>query len=98
MKIENSKILVVGGAGFIGSYVVAELLKEKVNEVIIYDNFARGKMSNINESLKDPRCYVYPLGGDIRDVDILNKAMEGVDYVIHLTAMWLLHCKDNPHN
>lgn len=35
-------------------------------------------------------------GGDIREVDILDKAMEGVDYVFHLAAMWLLHCKDFP--
>ena len=96
MNINNSKILVIGGAGFIGSFVVAELLKEDIKEVSIYDNFVRGKMENIEDSLKDERCYVYPLGGDIRDVDILNKAMEGVDYVFHLAAMWLLHCKDFP--
>lgn len=95
-KIDNSKVLVIGGAGFIGSHLVTELLKHDVNEVIIYDNFARGKMTNIEKSLEDDRCYVYPFGGDIRDVDILNKAMEGVDYVFHLSAMWLLHCKDFP--
>ena len=39
MKIEKSKILVIGGAGFIGSFVVSELLKHKISEVIIYDNF-----------------------------------------------------------
>ncbi|MCF8299236.1 MAG: SDR family NAD(P)-dependent oxidoreductase [Saprospiraceae bacterium] len=94
--LNDKKILVIGGAGFIGSFVVAELLKEDVKEVIIYDNFARGKMENISNSLQDSRCYVFPLGGDIRDTDILNKAMEGVDYVIHLAAMWLLHCKDFP--
>lgn len=94
--LTNKKILVIGGAGFIGGFVVSELLKEDVAEVIIYDNFARGKMENIQHSLKDPRCYVYPEGGDIRDIDILNRAMYGVDYVIHLAAMWLLHCKDYP--
>ncbi len=94
--LENKKILVIGGAGFIGGFIVSELLKEKVDEVIIYDNFARGKYENINESLKDSRCRVYEFGGDIRDVDILNKAMEGIDYVFHLAAMWLLHCKDFP--
>jgi UDP-glucose 4-epimerase len=90
------KVLVIGGAGFIGSYVVKELLKENMDEVVIYDNFTRGKYSNIEDSLKDPRCTVFKYGGDVRDIDILNKAMEGVDYVFHLAAMWLLHCKDFP--
>jgi len=76
--------------------VVAELLKEPVSEVIIYDNFARGKMSNIQELLDDPRCTIFPHGGDIREIDILNSAMKGMDYVICLSAMWLLHCKDYP--
>ncbi len=96
MQLNNSKILVIGGAGFIGSFVVAELLKEDVAEVIVYDNFARGKKEYLSESLKDPRCKMFPIGGDIREIDILNKAMEGVDYVISLAAMWLLHCKDFP--
>jgi UDP-glucose 4-epimerase len=96
MKIENSKILVIGGAGFIGSFVVAELLKENVAEVIVYDNFARGKKEYLEDSLNDPRCKIFPIGGDIRDLDILDKAMEGMDYVVCLAAMWLLHCKDFP--
>lgn len=94
--IKDSKILVTGGAGFIGSFVVAECLKNGAAEVIIYDNFTRGKMDNIRHLLKDPRCKIYPNGGDIRDIDLLNDAMNGVDYVFHLAAMWLLHCKDFP--
>jgi len=96
MNIENSKILVIGGAGFIGSFVVSELLKTNVGKVVIYDNFARGKQSNVSDSLNYPRCEVYPNGGDVRDVDTLNDAMEGCDAVVHLAAMWLLHCKDFP--
>lgn len=96
MKLTGSRCLVIGGAGFIGAFVVSELLKEDVAVVIVYDNFTRGKMENITDSLKDPRCSIFPLGGDIRDVDILNQAMKGVDYVFHLAAMWLLHCKDFP--
>ena len=75
MKIENSKILVIGGAGFIGSFVVAELLKENVAEVVIYDNFARGKKEYLKESLMDRRCSIFPIGGDIREIDILNKGL-----------------------
>ena len=96
MKINNSKILVIGGAGFIGSHVVSELLKTEVGQVVVYDNFTRGKESNISGSLEDPRCSIYPNGGDIRDIDLLNDAMQDVDGVIHLAAMWLLHCKDFP--
>lgn len=96
MKLENSKVLVIGGAGFIGSFVVSELLKENVAEVVVYDNFARGKRNYLKEQLKDSRCRLFPIGGDIREIDILNAAMEGKDYVICLAAMWLLHCKDYP--
>jgi UDP-glucose 4-epimerase len=96
MELVNAKCLVIGGAGFIGGFVVKELLKHKVSKVIIYDNFTRGKMENISASLNDPRCTIYPFGGDIRDIDILDTATKGIDYVFHLSAMWLLHCKDYP--
>lgn len=56
----------------------------------------RGKKSNIDRCLTDSRCIIYPNGGDIRDVDLLSDAMRGVDGVVHLAAMWLLHCKDYP--
>ncbi|WP_374498102.1 NAD-dependent epimerase/dehydratase family protein [Vogesella indigofera] len=96
MNLSGAKILVIGGAGFIGSFVVAELLKTDVAQVVIYDNFARGKQSNIEQYLVDPRCTIYPNGGDIRETDLLDAAMQGMDGVIHLAAMWLLHCKDFP--
>jgi len=96
MELEQAKILVIGGAGFIGSFVVTELLKHPVKEVVVYDNLARGKKAYLTEAFKDPRCSFYPVGGDIREIDILNDAMKGKDYVICLAAMWLLHCKDYP--
>jgi UDP-glucose 4-epimerase len=96
MEIKDSKILVIGGAGFIGSFVVTELLKHPVKEVVIYDNFARGNKQYLAEQLKDERCSLFPFGGDIRETDILDTAVQGKDYVISLAAMWLLHCKDYP--
>lgn len=96
MELLGKTILVIGGAGFIGSHVVEELLKTDVGRVIIYDNWARGQLSNVAESLEDPRCSVYENGGDIRDIDVLNDAVAASDGVVHLAAMWLLHCKDYP--
>ena len=96
MKLKGKNILVIGGAGFIGSFVVTELLKYPVNRVVIYDNFARGKKSYIKDQLQDSRCELFPIGGDVREVDILDQAMKDIDYVISLAAMWLLHCKDFP--
>ena len=95
-SLKDKSVLVIGGAGFIGSHVVLELLKEPFQTVLIYDNFVRGKDENIQKALKDPRCKIYEHGGDIRDVDILNDAVSQCDYVVHLAAMWLLHCKDYP--
>jgi UDP-glucose 4-epimerase len=96
--IRGSRILVVGGAGFIGSHVVDELAKEDVAEIAIYDNFSRGSYDNIQEALRDPRVRVFELGGDVLQTDILNEAIKGKDYVIHLAALWLLHCHDYPRS
>ena len=96
MDIAGKTILVIGGAGFIGSHVVEELLSTDVARVVVYDNFTRGKRSHLSQALKDPRCEVFPDGGDVRDVDVLNAAVAQADGVIHLAAMWLLHCKDYP--
>ena len=94
--LEINKVLVIGGAGFIGSHLVSALLNENVEEVLIFDNFARGNLKYLEKSLNDPRCKIYENGGDIRDIDILSDAMSGVDCVFHLAAMWLMHCKDFP--
>ncbi|MRD72299.1 NAD-dependent epimerase/dehydratase family protein [Rhodocyclus tenuis] len=95
-SLTNAKVLVIGGAGFIGSHVVGELLKTDVGQVVVYDNFARGKRSYLDPYRGDSRCTLFLDGADIRETDLLDKAMEGCDYVVHLAAMWLLHCKDFP--
>lgn len=96
--LRGKKIVVIGGAGLIGSHVVDELCKEDIAEVIIYDNFTRGRYENLELALKDPRVKVFELGGDILQSDILNEAIKDKDYVFHLAALWLLHCHEYPRS
>lgn len=96
MELKDKRFLVIGGAGFIGSHLVEVLLREPVAEVIVYDNFTRGERRWLEVALRDPRCRVFPLGGDILHRDLLKEAMKGVDGVFHLAALWLLHCQEFP--
>jgi len=94
--IRGKNILVIGGAGFIGSHIVDLLLKEDVKQIFIYDNFVRGTLDNIEEALKDPRVKIFEIGGDILQTDILNAAVKESNMVVHLAALWLLQCQDYP--
>jgi UDP-glucose 4-epimerase len=96
LDIKHKTILVVGGAGLIGSHVVEELLKEDIKEVIVYDNFCRGTHDNLKQAMKDPRCRIFEIGGDILQTDILDAAMKEADGVVHLAALWLLQCYEYP--
>jgi len=96
MDIRGRRVLVIGGAGFIGSHVVDELTKEDVKEIIVYDNFCRGTKENMKEALRDPRVRIYEIGGDVCQTDILDSAMKETDIVFHLAALWLLQCNDYP--
>ena len=94
--VRGKTVLVIGGAGFIGSHVVDELLLEDVKQVIVYDNFARGSRENLDEALRDSRVRIFEAGGDILQSDVLGAAMKESDQVIHLAALWLLQCYDYP--
>ena len=96
MRTDNNKILVIGGAGLIGSHVVDQLTRSGVKEIWIYDNFVRGTLENLNEALKDPRVKIFEAGGDICQVDILDRAVKGMDGVFCLAALWLLQCHEFP--
>lgn len=96
MDLKGKKIVVIGGAGLIGSHTVDLLTKEDVKEVLIYDNFLRGSIENLDNALKDPRVKIYEIGGDIMQTDILNSALVGAEGVFHFAALWLLQCHDYP--
>ncbi|HZP91656.1 MAG TPA: NAD-dependent epimerase/dehydratase family protein [Burkholderiales bacterium] len=96
MDIRGKNLLVIGGAGLIGSHCVDELTKEDVARIRVYDNFVRGTHENLAAALRDPRVEIFEAGGDICQSDILGTAMKGIDGVFHLAALWLLQCHEYP--
>ncbi|MEO8626616.1 MAG: NAD-dependent epimerase/dehydratase family protein [Betaproteobacteria bacterium] len=95
MKINGAKILVTGGCGLIGSTTIDILLREHAPEsIVILDNLNRGTLANVEQALKDPRVQL--LKEDIRDVDAVRKASEGMDAVIHMATLRITACAAEP--
>ena len=78
------KYLVTGGAGFIGSNIVSELLKQG-QQVVVLDNFATGKRENILPLMKNENLTM--IEGDLRSFHIVRSAVKGVDYILHQGAL-----------
>lgn len=83
--LSNLRFLVTGGAGFIGSNLVAYLLKYGAKKVRVLDNLSNGYKENIEEFLSHPSFEF--IEGDIRDLDTCIKALEDIDYVSHQAAL-----------
>jgi UDP-glucose 4-epimerase len=95
-ELQNSRILVIGGAGFVGSHIVDQLLEEPVREVVVLDNFVRGTRENLSAAATDARISI--VDGSILDTDLLGEMMTGTDYVFHLAALWLYECVHEPRS
>jgi len=98
MDLDDSRILVIGGAGLIGSHTVDLLLKENVREIVIFDNFTRGLHENISDALQDERVKIFPLGGELMHPELVAEAVKDADGIFHFAALWLLHCWDFPRS
>ena len=95
MKIRDSKILVTGGCGLIGSTTIDLLLREHdPAKIVIFDNLVRGSTSNVEAALRDPRVEL--VQGDIRDIEQLNEVTQGMDAVIHMATLRITACAAEP--
>jgi UDP-glucose 4-epimerase len=87
-------VLVTGGAGLIGSHIVDRLLTESPAEIVVLDNFVRGRHDNIANAVESGRVTV--VEGDIRDRALVADAMKGIDVVFHQAAIRITQCAEEP--
>lgn len=92
--IQGTKILITGGAGFVGSTTADQLLEAGAAEVRVLDNFIRGNLRNLERAKRIGNLVV--IEGDIRDQETVDSATEGVDYVIHQAALRITRCAEAP--
>ena len=94
MKIRDSRVLITGGAGFIGSHIADALVREGSAEIVIIDNFVRGVRENLAWASANGNVTV--IEGDIRDRQLLVEALEGVDLLFHQAAIRITQCAQEP--
>ena len=94
MKITNSRVLITGGAGFIGSHIADQLVQEGAAEIRIIDNFVRGRRENLSRALTSGRVTI--IEGDIGDRRLVAEAMEGIDLLFHQAAIRITQCAQEP--
>jgi UDP-glucose 4-epimerase len=89
-----ARALVTGGAGLIGSHIADRLVAEGFQEIVILDNFTRGRRANLDSAVRSGRVTI--VEGDIRDADLVRRAMDGIDIVFHEAAIRITHCAEDP--
>jgi UDP-glucose 4-epimerase len=92
--VKNKRVLITGGAGLIGSYIADLVAQEQPREIVILDNFVRGRRENLRDAAARFRLKI--IDGDIRDTDLLAKAFDGVDIVFHQAAIRITQCAEEP--
>jgi UDP-glucose 4-epimerase len=93
-RITGTRCLVTGGAGFIGSTIVDQLLDAGAAEIVILDNFVRGTWSNLVPA-RD-RGGVNAIKGDICDAALVDELTEGIDFIFHQAALRITRCAEVP--
>ena len=93
-QLKNARFLVTGGAGFIGSTIIDQLLEAGAEEVRVIDNFIRGSWANLKPALESGKVFVTE--GDIRDAGLVDELASGVDYVFHQAALRITRCAEAP--
>jgi UDP-glucose 4-epimerase len=86
--------LITGGAGLIGSHIADRLVSEGFEEIVVLDNLSRGRRDNLEAAEASGR--VTFVEGDIRDTDVVRRAIDGIDIVFQEAAIRITQCAENP--
>jgi UDP-glucose 4-epimerase len=93
-SLAGRRVLVTGGAGFIGSYIVDLLVAADVGEIVVVDDMVRGRPENLAAALGNRRVRL--IDGDIRDRQLMARLVPGADIVFHQAALRITHCAAEP--
>jgi UDP-glucose 4-epimerase len=94
--LTGQRLLVTGGAGTIGSNLVDQLVEAGAAEVVVLDNFVRGRRENLAAAAARAGERLTVVDGDINDVGLVHKLTEGIDVVFHLAALRITQCAEQP--
>ena len=92
--LKDKRILVTGGAGFVGSHIVDALLEAGAGPIVVIDNMVRGRVANLSRALGSGRVEL--ITGDIRDAALMRRLVVGCDTVFHQAALRITHCAADP--
>lgn len=94
VQLHGARALVTGGAGLLGSTIVDQLIDKGAEEIVVLDNFVRGRRANLAAAVA--RGPVTVVEGDIRDTEVLVKVTAGIDVVFHQAAIRITQCAEEP--
>jgi UDP-glucose 4-epimerase len=89
-----NRAMITGGAGLIGSHIADQLIADGCQEVVVLDNFSRGRDQNLESAMASGKVTI--VKGDIRDPGIVRMAMDGSDVVFHQAAIRITQCAEEP--
>jgi UDP-glucose 4-epimerase len=92
--MKDQRVLITGGAGLIGSHIADLLVAEEAREIVVVDNFVRGRRENLAAAIASGRVTI--VEGDIRDIKLLREVMQGIDVLFHQAAIRITQCAEEP--